>query len=125
MKYNRFVFSAFFLFTCYHSYCQYEKQEDNLLNTNIKISLNEQFDISLENCADGGYFWYIAAFDTTKIILIDSSRITKYPNRVGSPQIQNWTFMGIQKGEYQIGFNYKRAWLDAIERKEYYTILIE
>ena len=75
---------------------------------------------------DGGYFWFIEPFDTTKFILIDSSRINKYPQYpIGSPKIQTWTFMGIQKGEYQLVFYYKRAWLDAIERKEYYTIIID
>ena len=105
--------------------CQEKNDEIILHGPLIRISLNEQTDVSLENCADGGYFWFIAQYDTTKIILLDSSRITKYPNRTGSPQIQSWTFKGIDKGESQLVFYYKRPWLDDIERKQYYTVLVE
>jgi predicted secreted protein len=126
MKFIRILVLTIFLLTNYLSKCQEKNDEMIVHDTLIKISLYEQFEINLEAYMSAGYTWLKEPLDSATFILIDSTSIVKYPQYPnGSPKIISYTFQGIQKGEYQLVFYYKRPWLDDIERKQYYTILIE
>lgn len=94
----------------------------------IKITLNEQFELSFGACHDCGARWFLESIDTTGIKLINTINKTN-PLFTGNPRaggsvFEIWTFTGIKNGEYKLLFYYKRFGR-IIQKKELLTIIIQ
>lgn len=106
--------------TCCQNYLQVSLP-DNLL----KKAVNEKFEITLEACHDGGYRWFLEPVDTTKIkLLMCTSKPVNEKFTIGGNVYEIWTFVGLQQGEYQMIFNYRRPWLDQIDGNKSFTVVI-
>ncbi|MFH1295848.1 MAG: protease inhibitor I42 family protein [Bacteroidota bacterium] len=42
----------------------------------------------------------------------------------GGNAIETWTFIGLQKGDYQLVFNYKRPWEEEIVKTEKISVTV-
>jgi len=89
------------------SFCQDHKVLFNMNDTLIQIGVREQFELELETKAGGGYLLCLDTIDSTKIQIIKKETISKYSEpRTGGGTFEIWTFHGLQKGDYQLLFNY-------------------
>ena len=107
--------------------CQNIKNSKLHNDTVIRKGVNEQFELQFEACLTCGYEWFLESVDTTKIKLLSKSSEPKShdPNLVGGNAIETWTFIGLQKGSYQLVFNYKRPWLEEIQKTEKIKLIVE
>lgn len=119
-----FIVSAGIVLTL-TSCSQNRKLPYNLNDTLIQIGVNEQFDLELETKTGGGYLLYLDTLDSKKIQIIKKETISKSSEpRTGGGTYENWTFLGLQKGEYELLFYYKRPWLDEISKTIKIKILV-
>ena len=125
------VFISYFLSVFLISYCftacQNVKDSRFLNERVIRKGVNEQFELKFEACHSCGYIWILESVDTTTIKLLGKSSEPKShdPNLVGGNAIETWTFIGLQKGSYQLVFNYKRPWLEEIQKTEKIKLIVE
>jgi predicted secreted protein len=113
------VFGAL-LTLCHIPECQNLNNSSVQNNTMIRAKLNENFEVKLEACHDGGYSWFLEPVDTTKIHFVSQTirSVSGKPNIKGGNVIETWTFTGLQPGDYVLVFSYKRPWLDKVEKTE-------
>jgi len=125
MKATRFMMLCLPFVICIASQCQ-NYRDMNLLNDSvIRTGLNEPFDLKFEACHDGGYRWFMEPADSSKLRLINkTSRSTSGKPVFGGNVFEIWTFTGLQKGDYQLLFYYKRPWLTEIEKTETVRIVV-
>jgi predicted secreted protein len=91
----------------------------------IEKNVNEKFDITIEACHDAGYRWFLEPVDTTRIKLLScTSKPVNEKFKFGGNVYETWTFIGFQRGEYQLVFNYRHPWQDKIDRTEKFTVVI-
>ena len=113
------VFGA--LLTLYHI-PEYQNLNNSSVQNDTMISakLNENFEVKLEACHDGGYSWFLEPVDTSKIHFVSKTirSVSGKTNVKGGNVIETWTFSGLQKGDYNLVFYYKRPWLDKVEKTE-------
>ena len=107
--------------------CQNIKNSKLHNDTVIRKGVNEQFELQFEACLTCGYEWFLEPVDTTKVKLLSKSSEPKSqdPNLVGGNAIETWTFIGLQKGDYQLVFNYKRPWEEEILKTEKIRLIVE
>ncbi|TSA24485.1 MAG: hypothetical protein D4R67_11705 [Bacteroidetes bacterium] len=107
--------------------CQHCKDSKLFNESVIKKGVNEPVELKFEACLTCGYEWFLESVDTTKVKLLSKSSepINPDPKVVGGNAIETWTFVGLQQGDYQLVFNYKRPWEDTIQKTEKIRLIVQ
>lgn len=90
----------------------------------IKVGVNESFEISMESNPSTGYMWMSPNYDSYLLNLKGSQYIPPKNNICGAPGVQKYTFKAIQTGESMIKFQYKRPWDNCIGKLVIYKVKI-
>ena len=111
---------------CLFSGCQNYKDVNKLNVNQVQKQVNDTFELKFFGCPSCGYLWILDSIDSTKIKLINKTYRSTNPNPyiVGGYVIETWIFAGLQKGNYNLSFIYKRPWLTDIEKTESVRVII-
>ncbi|MFZ4402400.1 MAG: protease inhibitor I42 family protein [Bacteroidales bacterium] len=107
-------------------YAQNSLKHDSTITKIIK--LNEFFKLDFRTCPSCGYTWIMNnLYDSTqlKLIGITSWNEKNHIQLKGGTDVFIWEFQGLKKGAYRLFFVYKKPWLEEIEDKRTYNIIVE
>lgn len=93
--------------------------------TELKVSLNKEFTLSLEASPSTGYSW-IAIVDESFLKLKNKTYVA-YPHPpqiVGTGGKDNFTFMPLKTGETDLVMQYKRVWEKEVLKEKIFRIII-
>jgi len=119
MKESLFVFSVVFILA--FSACEKES-----IKTDYEISVNELLDVSFESNPSTGYGWFWSNREKSSVVdSVDCVFHPRYPDMMGSPGIEIWTFKGIARGTDTLKFQYRFPGRDSIISEEVFTIRVK
>ena len=93
-------------------------------NTNITVKVNDEFAITLETMATGGYMWQYIIENQKNIQFIKEAFVLTN-TKMGSSSYTQLIFKALKKGETTITMNYLREWETTSEGKIIFSILIQ
>lgn len=99
---------------------QYDEHSEG---SEIKLALNNEFEVVLPEIRTAGYHWVIAEKGEPMLKLLLET-MTPSPAGVGGSGKRLWRFRAVSAGETELKFEYRRPWQESEEPARAFSLKV-